>query len=155
MTACIVAFEPRFARACESLIAALPEWFGIPEANASFLEGLATTPSWVALLGEDVVGAVTLEQHFEGSFEVLFMAVRPEHHRRGIGRALLARAESEARARAGCLLHVRTLAPSHPDPSYARTRAFYTAMGFVPLFESTAFWGPANPAVVLVKPLRR
>lgn len=149
----IVAFDASFRPECESLIAALPEWFALPESNASFLRDLARLPSWVALLGSGLAGAITLVRHFPSSFEIHFMAVRPEHHRKGVGRTLLLHAESEARAMGGRWLHVKTLAPSHPDPWYARTRAFYAAMGFSPLLESTAVWGPANPAVVLLKPL--
>jgi GNAT superfamily N-acetyltransferase len=94
-----------------------------------------------------------LEQHFPASFEVHFMAVRPEHHRRGIGRELLEHLESEARARGGRWLHVKTLAPSHPDPYYARTRAFYERRGSPRCSRAGRSWGPENPAVVLVKGL--
>ena len=149
----IVPFEARFHEPCKALIAALPAWFGLPDSNAAYLRNLSLLPSWVAIVASQVVGAITLEQHFPASFEVHFMAVRPEYHRRGIGRALLDRLEVEVRAGAGRWLHVKTLAPSHPDPSYARTRAFYEAMGFSPLFESSAFWSADNPAVVLVKRL--
>jgi len=147
----IVPFASRLAAASDELIAALPDWFGLPESNAEYLRNLSRLPSWVALLDGQLAGAITLEPHFPGSFEVHFMAVRPEHHRRGIGRALLARLEAEARARGGRWLQVKTLGPSHPDPFYARTRAFYEAMGFSPLFESAALWGPENPALVSVK----
>jgi GNAT superfamily N-acetyltransferase len=147
----IVPFEGRFREPCRALIAALPDWFGIPESNAAYLHNLSLLPSWVALVASEVVGAITLEQHFPASFEVHFMAVRPEYQRRGIGRALLDRLQTEADARGGRWLHVKTLAPSHPDPFYARTRAFYTAMGFSPLFESSVLWSAENPALVLVK----
>ena len=149
----IVPFEARFHEPCKALIAALPAWFGLPDSNAAYLRNLSLLPSWVAIVASQVVGAITLEQHFPASFEVHFMAVRPEYHRRGIGRALLERLEAEVRARGGRWLHVKTLGPSHPDPHYARTRAFYEAMGFSPLFESSAFWSADNPAVVLVKRL--
>ena len=149
----IVPFEARFHEPCEALIAALPGWFGLPDSNAAYLRNLSLLQSWVAILDSQVVGAITLEQHFPASFEVHFMAVRPEYHRRGIGRALLDRLEAEVRAAAGRWLHVKTLAASHPDPLYARTRAFYEAMGFSPLFESSAFWSADNPTVVMVKRL--
>jgi GNAT superfamily N-acetyltransferase len=150
----IVPYEPRFVESCAVLLATVPEWFGIPEANAGYLRNLALMPSWVALAGEDVVGAITLEQHFAESFEVHFMAVRRDQHRRGIGRALLAHLEREAVTRGARWLQVKTLGPSEPDEGYARTRAFYLAMGFSPLFESTALFGdPRNPALVLVKRL--
>ena len=149
----ILPFEPGFATDCSALVEALPDWFGIPESNASYLRNLSRLPSWVALRDGVLVAAITLEPHFPGSFEVHFMAVRPEHHRQGIGRLLLAHLEATARQRGAQWLHVKTLAPSHPDPYYARTRAFYQAMGFAPLFESEALFGPSNPAVVLVKAL--
>ena len=149
----IVPFEARFHEPCRALIAALPGWFGIPDSNAAYLRDLSLLPSWVAVIDSQVAGAITLEQHFPDSFEVHFMAVRPEYHRRGIGRALLERLEAEVRAGGGRWLHVKTLGPSHPDPHYARTRAFYDAMGFSPLFESSALWSADNPALVLVKRL--
>jgi GNAT superfamily N-acetyltransferase len=149
----IVPFAPRFAEECSVLLSALPDWFGIPESNADYLRNLSRLPSWVALRDGKVLGAITLESHFPGSFEVHFMAVQPDHHRQGIGRLLLSHLEEAARTRGARWLHVKTLAPSHPDPFYARTRAFYQAMGFAPLFESEALWGPDNPAVVLVKAL--
>jgi catechol 2,3-dioxygenase-like lactoylglutathione lyase family enzyme len=148
----IVLFDPRFADQCAALLATVPEWFGIPESNASYLRNLGILPSWVAVSEGQVLGAITLEEHFPASYEVHFMAVRRDHHRRGIGRALLSHVEKEARSRGARWLHVKTLAPSDPDENYARTRAFYQALGFSLLFASDALFGdPGNPAVVLVK----
>jgi hypothetical protein len=48
---------------------------------------------------------------------------------------------------------VKTLGPSHPDVHYARTRSFYEALGFIGLEETTAFWGEANPCLIMVKAL--
>jgi GNAT superfamily N-acetyltransferase len=149
----VVPFEPKFERECANLIAALPDWFGIPESNASYLRNLGKLPSWLAMCEGKVVGAATLEEHFPGSFEIHFMAVHPSYHRQGIGRRLVEQLEAEARRRNGRWLHVKTLAPSHPDPFYARTRAFYFALGFTSLFESSAFWGLGNPCVILIKTL--
>ena len=150
----IVPFHKRFAGGCAALLATVPEWFGIPESNANYLRNLSLLPSWLALAKGEVVGAITLEEHFPESHEVHFMAVRRDHHRRGVGRALLSHLESEAVSRGARWLHVKTLAPSDPDELYARTRAFYQAMGFSPLFVSDALFGdPRNPGVVLVKVL--
>jgi GNAT superfamily N-acetyltransferase len=82
-------------RAAKSSSPPCLEWFGLSASNALYLRNLSQLPSWVAILGSKVVGAIILEQHFPASFEVHFMAVRPEHHRRGIGRALLDRLETE------------------------------------------------------------
>ncbi len=62
------------------------------------------------------------------------------------------RAADYARAEGFSLLHVKTLAPtlSDPDPGYAATRAFYAAVGFLPLEELPQVWGPENPCLLMV-----
>jgi len=51
----------------------------------------------------------------------------------------------------GCGLSA--LGPSHSDPNYASTRAFYAAMGFRPLEEFKQIWNEQNPCLILVKRL--
>jgi hypothetical protein len=53
------------------------------------------------------------------------------------------------RAASAALLQVKTLGPSKPNEYYARTRAFYESMGFVPLEEFENIW-PGNPCLILV-----
>jgi len=139
--------------ACERILQALPEWFGIPAANEEYIRSLARLTTFVARLRGELVGFVALERHFPESAETHVLAVHPEHHRRGLGRALLMHAEAWLRSRGVQVFHVKTLGPSDPYPPYADTRAFYTAFGFRPLFETTALWGAENPALVLAKPL--
>jgi GNAT superfamily N-acetyltransferase len=149
----IVPFEASMAGACERILQALPEWFGIPAANEAYLRSLPRLATFVARLGGAEVGFVALERPFPESAEVHVLAVHRERHRRGIGRALLLHAEAWLRSRGVEMLYVKTLGPSDPYLPYARTRAFYRALGFRPLFETTAFDGPENPTLVLAKRL--
>jgi GNAT superfamily N-acetyltransferase len=149
----IVPFEASMSDACESILKALPEWFGIPATNEEYIRSLPRLTTFVARLRGGVVGFVALEQEFPESAENHVLAVHPEHHRQGIGRALLVHSERWLRNRGVEVFHVKTLGPSDPYPPYAKTRAFYTAFGFRPLFETTALWGPENPALILAKPL--
>jgi hypothetical protein len=66
---------------------------------------------------------------------------------------LIATAAAHAKAHGINLLTVKTLSARDPDAGYARTRAFYTAMGFVPIEELPALWNPENPAVLMLKVL--
>ncbi|MFC1996619.1 GNAT family N-acetyltransferase [Chloroflexota bacterium] len=77
--------------------------------------------------------------------------VLPQYHRQGVGREILFAAEYYLRDQGVLYLHVKTLSDSHPDPGYAKTRAFYLAMGFTPLEEIKTLWDEANPALLLVK----
>lgn len=81
------------------------------------------------------------------------MAVASSHHRQGVGRALLGHMEGWLRGRGFRLLCVKTRGPCEPHASYSRTRSFCRAMGFLPLFETTVFWGPRNPTPLPIKPL--
>ena len=96
-------------------------------------EILATLPGWFSI-----------EAANEGY-------VRPQFHRRGIGRALMERAEDHARSRAARLLTVKTLAASHPDVGYALTRRFYQAMGFFAVEELPTLWSTENPCLLMAK----
>ncbi|UNO40743.1 GNAT family N-acetyltransferase [Streptomyces sp. MST-110588] len=136
------------------LLAELPTWFGIPEANAAYVEASGRLPGLVARVGAEPVGVLVLQQHFPESAEIHLMAVARSWHRRGVGRALVGAVES-ALERDGCrLLQVKTLGASHPDRGYAGTRAFYRSVGFLPLEERNDLW-PGNPCLIMVKGLGR
>jgi hypothetical protein len=47
-------------------------------------------------------------------------------------------------------LQVKTLSPSRSDENYAKTRAFYQAMGFTPLEEFPQIWDENNPCLILI-----
>lgn len=138
---------------CAPILEALPEWFGIPEANAQYVRDIELLPTFLAREGNEVVGFLTIKQHYPESAEVLVMGVRPDHHHAGAGRALLEAAESWLRFEGVTFLQVKTRGPSSPDPFYERTRAFYRAVGFARLEEMLTLWSEDDAALVLVKTL--
>jgi GNAT superfamily N-acetyltransferase len=143
----------RAASAAEAIMRALPGWFGFEEPLVAYAEAAKTLPTLVAREGARDVGFLTIKQHTPQSSEILAMGVLPELHRRGIGRALIEAAVDVLDASRTCLLQVKTLGPSHPSESYARTRLFYETLRFVGLEETTAIWGPDNPCLIMVKTL--
>jgi GNAT superfamily N-acetyltransferase len=138
---------------CASIIASLPDWFGLEDANRAFVESLSRLPGAVAMRADRVVGFIALAEQTPESFEIHVMAVAPKHHGEGAGTALVAWAEAWCRERGARWIHVKTLGPSTPDPSYEKTRRFYRSLGYEPLFESLTLWGPENAALILVKRL--
>jgi GNAT superfamily N-acetyltransferase len=89
------------------LIAALPDWFGTPESNAAYA--------------------------CSGSFEIHFLAVRPEQHRRGIGRRLIDHGVDVWMAMAEHFLDTETR-HELPHTAFCCLRAGYT------LEEARAIW---------------
>jgi len=132
----------------DAVLSDLPEWFGIEESNRDYIEAAATLPTFAV---EPDIGFLCLKQHAPRAAELYVMGVRRDHHRRGIGRTLVAAAETWCRARGIRYLHVKTLGPSRPSRGYDATRAFYEALGFVPLEELHGLWAEENPALILVK----
>ena len=139
---------------CAEILASLPDWFGIPESNAAYTRDVEFLPMFVAEDGGRVQGFIALKRHTPFAFAIHVLGVRPDLHRKGFGRALVARGEELVRESGVRFLTVKTLSATHPDPGYAKTRAFYMAIGFVPIEEFGTLWNPDNPAVMLLKVLR-
>jgi GNAT superfamily N-acetyltransferase len=139
--------------ACVPILRMLPDWFGIEAAILDYEREIERLPTFLAKVDGQVLGFLSLKQHNPFSAEIYVMAIRPDAHRGGIGRALVQAAEAHARKGGVEYLQVKTLGPSHPDEHYARTRAFYEAVGYRPLEEFTRIWDADNPCLILVKRL--
>lgn len=129
------------------LLAALPDWFGQPDANEQYVRDAAVLPTLVARDGASDVGVLLYRPTLPGVVDVHLLAVDPAHHRSGAGSALIELLTGIADTRT---ITVATLGPSDPDPFYAGTRAFYEARGFVAVEERADVW-PGTPRVVMVR----
>jgi XTP/dITP diphosphohydrolase len=138
---------------CESILRALPDWFAIETALLQYVREAAELPMLVAVEDGVPIGFITLRQQSACAWEIHVIGVRPEGHRRGIGRRLLAEGERLVRDRAAEFLAVKTLSGSAEYEPYDMTRAFYEAMGFRPLMELPTLWSAEDPCLVMVKPL--
>ena len=138
---------------CEPILRLLPEWFGIEAAILNYDKEIDSPPTFLAKSGGQVLGFLSVKQHYPESAEIYVMGVRPEARHGGIGRALMQEAEAYLKSRGVEYLQVKTLGPTNPDPAYAQTRAFYLAMSFRPLEEFDQIWDEHNPCLILVKRL--
>jgi len=139
------------SRVCEPILRALPDWFGHEAFTQAYMTQTDLLPTFVAVTEEATVGFLTLKQHSGAAVEILVMGVLPQYHHRGIGRALIEAAENYLRRTGISFLQVKTLSARHPDPCYARTRAFYKAMGFSALEEFAEIWDADSPCLQMIK----
>ncbi len=146
----------------ERLLRALPHWFGIEHSVLEYIEDARALPTYLAWETKDhqgrervgcPVGVLLARRHFPGAAEIHLLAVQPDLHRSGVGRALVDALVADLAADGVRLLQVKTLGPSRDDAGYAKTRQFYTAMGFQPLEERHDLWDPGNPCLFMVKVL--
>ncbi len=125
------------SRVYAEIIATLPQWFGIPESNTHYIEGIKTKETFGAFDKGQAMGLVALRYHFKTTAELWWLGVRASRRRKGVGAALLRLAKTRARDRGCNMMAVMTLSPRSPDATYAETRAFYRSRGFVPFVEFT------------------
>jgi GNAT superfamily N-acetyltransferase len=139
--------------AVDRLLRSLPDWFGIEASIVEYVRDAGAKPTYLAIdESGDVVGVMLVTHHNASTTEIHLMAVAAEHQRRGVGRALVGALERDLQSTAVRLLEVKTVGPSMAYEPYARTRAFYAGVGFMPLEELDGLW-PGNPCLIMVKPL--
>lgn len=136
---------------CKDVLADIPEWFGIEEANRAYAEQTDILPTFVAGLEGEAIGFMALKLHSEKSAELYVLGVLKRFHRQGIGQKLLAASEAYLKQQGVKYIQVKTLAESAGDPNYEKTRKFYTANGYVTLEVFPELWDPHNPALQMIK----
>lgn len=141
------------AEEVRDILGALPDWFGLPDAIEAYAREAERLTAITARTDGRLVGFTSLNPIAPAACEFAVMAVRPEHHRRGHGRALIVAGTDWMRSKGYSLALVRTLAASQPDPFYACTRRFYAACGFSGDFVDHDLWGPENPSLLMSKVL--
>ncbi len=136
---------------CLPILRMLPSWFGLETGIQQYQREIGHLPTFLANMDGQPVGFLSLKQHTPASAEIYVMGVNPLFHRCGIGRLLVQTAEAYAREQGIEYMQVKTLGPSRSDAGYAKTRAFYAAVGFCPLEEFKQIWDANNPCLIMVK----
>src|SRR5918995_4550624 len=98
-------------RFLEALTARLAEWFAQPDSNRHYAEQAEVLESWAARIEGSVRGLLLLKRHSAVAAEIYWLAVDPDHHRQGIGRALISSIDDRLREDRLKYLFVATLHP--------------------------------------------
>ena len=136
---------------CEKIIRALPDWFGIEESIVQYVKDADVMPTLIVKDGYDDIGFLTMNKHFPDSAEIHCMGILPHYHRQGIGELLIKELENYLKDEGIKILQVKTISAELECSAYAKTRAFYKAVGFIPLEVFPTLWDKANPCLILVK----
>lgn len=138
------------AEICDAILRVLPDWFGIESAIREYVRDVRPMQFWAAMDGDTPVGFAALKQNTAYAAELYVTGVQEAYHRQGIGRRLVAQCIAACREKGLKYLTVKTLDESARSESYDHTRAFYRAMGFVPLEVFPTLWDPHNPCLLMV-----
>lgn len=130
----------------------LPEWFGIESALQTYAESAIEMPYFVYCHEDEIIGFVALKSHGL-NMELYVLGVLKAFHRKGYGRALIDHVENWARLKKIKYMTVKTLAATHPDIHYKKTRLFYEMLGYESLEILPTLWGKENPCLYMIKRL--
>ena len=135
-----------------TILEALPEWFGIPEAREDYIRRSASQPCFVAWEEGTPVGFLCLEETGSVTVEMYVMGVVKRCHRRGLGTALFRAARAWAAEQGYAFMQVKTVQEGR-YPEYDATNAFYRHLGFQEFEVFPTLWDEWNPCQVYVMAL--
>lgn len=139
---------------CEMILRSLPKWFGIESAIINYIADVQVKTMLVAFDNENPIGFLVLNYHNKFTAEIHVMGILPNYHRKGIGKKLLAAAETHLQNEDFKFLTVKTVSASLSNKEYDLTRKFYFGVGFIPLEEFKMLWDEHNPCLFLVKQIQ-
>ena len=139
-------------RISRSILEALPEWFGIPEAREQYIKESAAQLLFAALDAEKPIGFLCLKETGKETVELSVMGVLKDRHRKGIGRKLFEQAKQAARNRGYSFMQVKTVQMGR-YAAYDATNRFYRSLGFKEFEVFPTLWDERNPCQIYVMSL--
>lgn len=137
------------ATIARTILEALPDWFGIPEATEEYIADSKGRPFFCACDGENPVGFLYLKETGRHTVELAVMGVRQEYHRKGIGSRLFAQARQEAVRLGYSFIQVKTVQMGR-YAIYDDTNRFYLSLGFKELEVFPTLWDACNPCQIYI-----
>ena len=135
-----------------TILEALPDWFGIPEAREEYIVNSVNQQLFAAVKEEKTIGFLCLKQTGKDTVEVSVMGVLKEFHRHGIGRKLFMKAREKAIKDGFSFIQVKTVQMGQYD-NYDNTNKFYISLGFKEFEIFPTRWDEWNPCQVYVMAL--
>ena len=139
-------------RIARTILEALPEWFGIPEAREAYIREAADEVMIASTENGTPNGFLCLKATGRDSVELAVMGVLKEFHRRGIGTALFDAAKAIAAEEGYSFLQVKTVQMGRYE-EYDRTNLFYQSLGFKEFEVFPTLWDARNPCQIYVMSL--
>lgn len=135
-----------------TILEALPDWFGLPEAREEYIVNSVNQQFFAAVKEGKPIGFLCLKQTGKDTVEVAVMDVLKEFHRHGIGRKLFMKAKEKAIKDGFSFIQVKTVQMGQYD-NYDNTNKFYISLGFKEFEIFPTLWDEWNPCQVYVMAL--
>mgnify|MGYP002801666585 FL=1 len=145
----IIEQEEEKMRISAAVLASLPEWFGIPESTAVYVQECREYPFCADICSGIPRGFITLKETSPYTAEIYVMGVRKEYHRMGIGHKLFERFYDYVQKRGYLFIQVKTVKEGR-CPEYDVSNAFYKSLGFREFECIDTLWESSNPCQIYI-----
>lgn len=132
-----------------SILEALPDWFGIPEARKEYIQGSIGQTFFCAYEKDTPVGFLYLKETGKATVELAVMGILKEYHRHGIGKSLFHAAQKVIREQGYSFIQVKTVQMGKYE-DYDKTNMFYLSLGFKEFEVFPTLWDEWNPCQIYV-----
>lgn len=144
-----IAEEAEKKQISRTILEALPDWFGIPEAREQYIKESANQSFFAAYDSSKPIGFLCLKETGKETVELSVMGVLKDYHRKGIGRKLFEQAREKAKQAGYSFMQVKTVQMGRYE-DYDATNHFYLSLGFKEFEVFPTLWDEWNPCQIYV-----
>lgn len=137
----------------KSILADLPDWFGLPESTAEYVKCSQDMPFWADIENGIANGFIALKETSPNTAELYVMGVLKAKHKNGIGKKLFESFYSYAKEHGYSFIQVKTVQEGHYD-EYDRTIQFYKKLGFKEFECFPTLWDEWNPCQIYIMAIK-
>lgn len=136
-----------------TILADLPDWFGLPESTAEYINCSQELPFWADIENDTARGFIVLKETSPYTAEIYVMGVQKSLHKSGIGKRLFTAFYSYAKEHGYLFIQVKTVQEGHYK-EYDSTIQFYKKIGFKELECLPTLWDEWNPCQIFVMTIK-
>lgn len=137
----------------QAILADLPDWFGIPESTAEYIQKSQDMPFWASFEESSATGFIVLKETAPRVAEIYVTGVLAAYHRKGLGHLLFDAFLAYAKDHGYEFLQVKTVRRGCYD-EYDRTCAFYESLGFVEFECFPTLWDESSPCQLYIMSIK-
>jgi len=136
-----------------TILADLPEWFGLPDSTAEYVECSKELPFWAEMEGDKAIGFISLKETGKATSEIYVMGVLQTSHGHGIGKKLFEVFYTYAKNQGYSFIQVKTVKEGCYK-EYDKTIGFYKKIGFNEFECFPTLWDEWNPCQVFIMAIK-
>jgi GNAT superfamily N-acetyltransferase len=136
-----------------TILADLPEWFGLPDSTAEYVEESQELPFWAEIEDGRAIGFIVLKGTSSDTAEIFVMGVLQAMHSKGIGKRLFEACLPYAKEHGYSFIQVKTVQEGHYNV-YDRTSQFYKKLGFKEFECFPTLWDEWNPCQIYIMAIK-